>query len=87
MRHSMKYLILISGLLFMGSMGSLDSKKATDNTACIKDPETICNQLVGNCRATAVQEYNNGNYSEAVYHMFYDSICPNAGLECIFDVM
>lgn len=80
----MKYLILISGFLFMGSV---DSKITEENTTCMVDPGKICNELVDNCRATAVQEYNNGNYTEAQYHMFYDDICPNAGLECVFDVI
>lgn len=45
-----------------------------------------CQDLVNDCRATADEQLSNGNYSEAIWDMFYNNICLNAGIECLFDV-
>ena len=41
-----------------------------------------CTELGANCRTTAQQEYDDGNYTMAEYDLFYYNICPNAQLEC-----
>lgn len=85
----MRYLILSFGFVFMG----LTNLNIPNNSAFINDEIGCsisniepCTELVQNCRATAVQEYENGNYSEAAFHMFYDAICLNGGLDCVIDV-
>lgn len=46
-----------------------------------------CADLTNNCVATADEQYENGNYSEAQWHMFVESICPNAGMQCAVEIM
>jgi|GEM_PF-2536910 hypothetical protein len=82
----MKYLIftlLLSPVLL--GFSNLDSGKEAEELLTCDPGVEACNQLVDNCRATAQQNYDNGTYNEAEYHLFYDSLCPMAGLECIFD--
>ena len=83
-------IIIISILLSMSSIESLNSTKPVDTIGLCQnvtvDSMGPCQDLVNNCRATANQEFSNGNYSETIWDMFYNSICPNAGLDCLFDV-
>lgn len=57
-----------------------------ENLLCNSSDPEICTQLVENCRATATEAYEEGEYSEATWAMFYYDICPAGGLDCIFDV-
>ena len=74
----------------MSSIESLNSTKSVDTIGVCQnvtvDSMRPCQNLVNNCRATANREFSRGNYSAAVWDMFYNYICVNAGIECLFDV-
>lgn len=53
-------------------------------TSCFEEIDEPCNDLVVNCRATADENLASGLYNMAQWDLFYNSICPNAGLDCIF---
>ncbi|MFU8812311.1 MAG: hypothetical protein ACNA78_05040 [Balneolaceae bacterium] len=49
--------------------------------------ETTCQDLGENCIATANYAYENGEYTEAMWDLFVNNLCPNAELECYLQKM
>jgi len=76
-------IVLVCLFIFIGSSEQIitDYNKVF---SCSEELDEPCAELVENCRATADENLSSGLYNEAQWDLFYNTVCPNAGLDCIF---